>query len=74
MESGFTPTGERRIDQFLRRLNQSLEMRAKHHGFAYVNEHEARVLTHHNLRQPGHTIYRYSVPNEDLSDQAQTAS
>lgn len=41
------------------------------HG--YVTAAEATWLTANDLRQPGHTIYRYSTPNEDLSDEAQAA-
>lgn len=53
------------------RLMRSLDERQAERGHAYVNQEEARFLNGWNLRQPGHTRYPYSVPNEDLSDEAQ---
>jgi len=59
--------------RFFKLLQRRLDKRAKEWGHAWVTEGEAMYLRSNNLRQPGHTIYRYSTPNEDLSDKAQAA-
>ncbi len=41
-------------------------------GHAYVDPAGAAYLRRNDLSQPGHTIFRYSVRNEDLSDATQT--
>ncbi len=56
---------------FMDHLLPALEERRRSHGWAYVTYRESRELIRHDLRQPGHTRYRYSTPGEDLSDAAQ---
>lgn len=59
-----------RAAAFMAELIPALERRARTHH-AYVTAGEAAILQRYNLRQPGHTRYRYSTPSEDLSDAAQ---
>jgi hypothetical protein len=56
---------------FMDALLPALEERRRSHGWAYVTYRESHELIRHDLRQPGHTKYRYSTPGEDLSDAAQ---
>lgn len=55
---------------FLALLNEQLECRAREHGHAWVTSREAAWLEAHDLRQSGHTTYRYSTFDEDRSDAA----
>lgn len=55
---------------FLALLHEQLECRAREHGHAWVTPREAAWLEAHDLRQPGHTIYRYSTLDRDVSDRA----
>lgn len=52
-------------------LLPALERRARTHSHVYVIVGEAQQLNRYGLRQPGHTVHRYSTPGEDLSDVAQ---
>ncbi len=52
-------------------LIKKLAIRKEENGHAYVTFDEARFLVRNNLYQPGHTVARYSLPAEDLSDEAQ---
>ena len=55
---------------FLALLHEQLECRAREHGHAWVTPREAAWLEAHDLRQPGHTVYRYSTFDKDCSDRA----
>jgi hypothetical protein len=59
--------------QYCWRLSGRLKQREQEHGFAYVTPNEAAFLKRYGLYQPGHTVFRYSVPGENLSDAAQDA-
>ncbi len=52
-------------------LVKKLTVRDQENGHAYVTPGEGMWLVRNNLYQPGHTVIRYSVPDEDLSDEAQ---
>ena len=57
-----------------RRWNQLVKLWAEREqdgGHAYCTESELNFLKGWNLRQPGHTKYRCSTLNENLSDKAQ---
>lgn len=56
---------------YMAALGERLADRAHEHGHAYVTPKEGAWLAAHDRRQPGHTRYRYSTPDEDLSDAAQ---
>ena len=64
---------QKRIAAFMKKLNKNLAKRAAEDGHAWVDTHEASFLVKHDLYQPGHTMFRYSVPDEDLSDATQLA-
>ena len=53
---------------YMAMLNEQLEARAREHGHAYVTPREAAWLEVNDLRQPGHTIHRFSTMEEDRSD------
>lgn len=56
---------------FPKKLLRSWETRRKQDGHAWCTPDEASWLERNNLRQPGHTQYRFSTQGEDLSDEAQ---
>lgn len=65
-----TPLLHERPSVYLAMLHEQLETRAREHGHAYVTPREGAWLKANNLRQPGHTIYRFSTMEEDRSDAA----
>lgn len=71
------PEQEERQDErrrvYMSALVAQLEERAREHGHAYVTPQEGAWLTANDLRQPGHTVHRFSTPGEDLSDATQAA-
>ena len=58
---------------YMASLELRLLTRARDHGYAYVIPSEGERLVASNLYQPGHTIHRFSTPDEDRSDAAQEA-
>jgi hypothetical protein len=55
-------------------LQARLTSRAREHGHAYVTPTEGERLRTYGLRQPGHTIHRFSTSTEDRSDAMLDAS
>jgi hypothetical protein len=54
--------------EYLDYLDIKLRIRERDHGHAYLTPSEAERLLARGLRQPGHTVHRFSTPSEDRSD------
>jgi hypothetical protein len=54
--------------EYLDYLGIRLRIRERDHGHAYLTPFEAERLLARNLRQPGHTVHRFSTRSEDRSD------
>jgi hypothetical protein len=54
--------------EYLDYLGIRLRIREREHGHAYLTPFEAERLLARNLRQPGHTVHRFSTRSEDRSD------
>jgi hypothetical protein len=55
-------------EEYLDYLDIKLRIRERDHGHAYLTPFEAERLLARDLRQPGHTVHRFSTFVEDRSD------